>query len=93
MTKKHLKSLLLVGTLGATALLAACEGPSSYETEVEQIELDTQTVEAEEAAEAAEDAVAEAPEVSTDAPPVESVPLEDRSSEQSVQPDSETLFY
>lgn len=92
MTKKYLKSLLLIGTLGATALLAACEAPS-HETEVEQLELETQTVDAEAAEDAAEDAVAEAPEVSHDAPPVESVPLGDRSSEESVQPDSETLFY
>lgn len=92
MTKSYFKSLVLAASLGATAFLAGCEAPSD-ESNYEQMELETETVEADAADEAATEAVAEAPEVDNDAPPVESVPLEERSSEQSVQPDSETLFY
>lgn len=92
MTNYPVKSLILATSLAAAAILSSCGSPPQ-ETEVEQLELDTQPIEAPAAADNAEPAVAEVPAIPTDAPPVESVPLEPRSSEQSVQPDSETLFY
>lgn len=92
MQNNYLKSLILVASLSATALVAGCGSPSEYE-EVEQMELETQSPDAEAAEDNAEAAVAEAPVEVTDAPPVESVPVDPKTSEESVQPDSETLFY
>lgn len=78
--------------LGGGLVLSSCDnsyGPSeSAVMEVEQVE------EAAPAAdEAAEPVVAETPQVDTDAVPTESLPPAVQSSEESVQPESETLFY
>lgn len=92
MTKSYFKTLVVAASLGATAFLAGCDNPAT-ETEYQQMELETETIDASAADEAAAPAVAEVTEVPADTPPVESVPLEPRTSEESVQPDSETLFY
>jgi len=76
----------------ASLSLAACDNPQQPServvTEVEEIEEATPA-----AAEQAAPAAAEVPAPATDAAPVESVPVEPKSSEESVQPESETLFY
>lgn len=87
-----LKTLLLAAGLGMTALVAGCDNPATYD-EVEQIELETAPVTAAAADESAAPAVAEVTQPEVDGPPVESVPLAPQTSEESVQPDSETLFY
>ena len=92
MQNNYLKSFMLVASLSATALIAGCGSPSDYE-ETEQMELETHAADADAAEDNVENIVGEAPAVATDTPPVESVPVEPKSSEESVQPDSETLFY
>lgn len=81
--------LVLAVVLGASALLAACEGPAPSE----DIETAPAPLEAE--APAAEDAAAPAAETAPQTPPADTtaLPPDQRSSEQSVQPESETLFY
>jgi hypothetical protein len=92
MNRLIVKRLLLAASLAATTALAACDEPRS-ENDYEAVDIQA----AEPAAPAAEDsaapAVAEAP-VPTDAPPpVDTLPAENRTSEQTVQPESDTLFY
>ncbi len=78
---------------GSTLMLAACDNNSGYSDRISDVET-YEPVEAMPAEEQAAPAVAETPsEVQTDARPVESLPPEVRSSEESVQPESETLFY
>ncbi|NJC41864.1 hypothetical protein GGQ87_002159 [Brevundimonas alba] len=77
----------LVAMAGAVAL-TACDDPRPAEPEVQDMPMEepvapsAETVQAPVAAPSA-----------TDAPPTDSLPPEKRTSEQSVQPDSETLFY
>jgi hypothetical protein len=86
-------SLTAAALVAAGLTLTACDNrqpePSSYE---EPYVEDAAPQEAVPAEEQAEPAVAEAPVVNNTAP-VETVPPDIRSSEESVQPDSETLFY
>lgn len=81
--------LVLAFALGATALLAACEGPAPSE----DIETAPPPLEAE--APAAEDSAAPAAETAPETPPADTsaLPPDQRTSEQTVQPESETLFY
>ncbi|RZJ18871.1 MAG: hypothetical protein EON91_03690 [Brevundimonas sp.] len=82
--------LLLALALGAAAVLAGCEDPAPYDdTETAPAPLES---EAPAAADSAEPAAAPAV---TDAPPADTsaLPPDQRSSEQTVQPESETLFY
>lgn len=91
MNQLIVKRLLLATSLSAAAFLASCDEPRHSES----IEIQTEVL----AAPAAEDtaapavAVAEAP-AATEAPaPVDTLPPEHRTSEQTVQPESDTLFY
>ncbi len=78
--------------LAAGFALAGCDNSQSYsEPAVMEVE------EVEEAAPAADEsaapAVAETPAPVTEAVPTEALPPETKTSEESVQPESETLFY
>lgn len=90
-----LKTIVLTAATGTLLALSACGSPPSEQDADEYISVET----VEEVAPAAEvQPVEEAPvhaETGSDTmgPPVESLPPEVRSSEESVQPDSETLFY
>lgn len=88
-----MKKLILVGILGAVAALAACDEPTSR-TEV-SIESDATAMDA---TPAAEDVATPAAESAVDAAPTTPedttvLPPEDRTSEETVKPESETLFY
>lgn len=91
MNRLIVKRLLLAAGLAATAALAACSDPSS-DNDYEAVEIQT-----EEPAAPAEDSAAPAvaeTTIPTDAPPpVDTLPPEQRTSEQTVQPESDTLFY
>lgn len=84
-----MKRLVLAFALGATALLAGCEAPAPSE------DLETAPMPLETEAPAAEDAAAPAAETAPETPPTDTsaLPPDQRSSEQTVQPESETLFY
>lgn len=90
MNQLIVKRLLLAAGLSAAAFLASCDEPQHYES----VEIQT---EAPPAAPAAEDSaapvVAEAPAAKDAAAPVEAIPHDERTSEQTVQPESDTLFY
>jgi hypothetical protein len=77
----------LVAIAGAVAL-TACDDPRPAEPEV----LDTPMEEPVAAAAEEVQAPVVAPSA-TDTPPSDTLPAEKRTSEESVQPDSETLFY
>ena len=77
----------LVAIAGAVAL-TACDDPRPAEPEV----LDTPMEEPVAAAAEEVQAPVAAPSA-TDTPPSDTLPAEKRTSEESVQPDSETLFY
>lgn len=85
-----MRRTILLLALGGAAALAACDQPQS-----EQIETAPPSVEAPMAPAAEDQAVpasdAEAP--TTPATDPSTIPPEQRSSEQTVQPESETLFY
>lgn len=86
-----MKRLMLLAGLGVAALaLAACEEPAP-----QQAELPPPPMEEPMAPAATDEGVPAADTTApTDAPPVNStLPPENRSSEQTVQPESETLFY
>jgi hypothetical protein len=89
MSRSTVTRLLLGAALASTAALAACEEPQPQTRPIE-----TPMVEdAVPAAEAsAAPVAAEAPE-SEPATPVETLPTDQRTSEQTVQPESDTLFY
>lgn len=91
MNQLIVKRLLLAASLSAAALLASCEEPRQSES----IEIQTEVPAAPAAEDAAADAAAEAEAaVAADAPaPVDTLPAEQRTSEQTVQPESDTLFY
>jgi len=90
MNQLIVKRLLLATSLSAAAFLASCDEPAPYEA----VEIQT---EAPPAAPAAEDAaapvVAEVPAAKEAAAPVDALPHDERTSEQTVQPESDTLFY
>ncbi len=92
MNRLIVKRLLLAAGLAATAALAACGEPRSEE-HYEAVEIQTEEPAAPAAEESAAPAVAEAPVAPADAPPVEAIPHDERTSEQTVQPESDTLFY
>lgn len=92
MNDKQLKSILLAVCLGATTALAACSEPQDY-AETEQMDVEVENDEAQAAEDSAAAVVAEEPAAEVPAAPVDQLPSESRTSEQSVQPDSETLFY
>lgn len=92
MNRLIVKRLLLAAGLAATAALAACSDPRS-ENDHEAVEIQTEEPAAPAAEDAAAPAVAEAPAAKTDGPPVEAIPHDERTSEQTVQPESDTLFY
>ena len=85
-------TVLAATALGALALVS-CD---DYSPRSEDADVETMTIE-EPVAPSAEDSAAPvvAPDVedSTPTPPPETLPPEERSSEQTVQPESETLFY
>jgi hypothetical protein len=83
-----MKRLFALVAMAGAVCLTACDDPRPAEPEV----LDTPVEEPVALpADAAQEPVA-AP-GATDTPPNEALPAEKRTSEESVQPDSETLFY
>ena len=86
------KRLLLAAGLSAAAVLASCDEPRSRD-DYEAVEIQPEEATAPSAEEAAAPAVAEAP-AATEAPaPVDAIPHDERTSGQTVQPESDTLFY
>jgi hypothetical protein len=86
-----MKRLMLLAALGAAGLaVAGCEEPATQQAETAPPPMEAPV------APAAADAGVPAADVTapTDAPPPNSaLPPENRSSEETVQPESETLFY
>ena len=84
-----MKRLFACLALTGAFALAACDDPESYEERetAEVVVEDTPPPSAEEAA-----APVAAPSA-VDTPPVDTLPGEKRTSEESVKPESETLFY
>ena len=85
-----MKRLIAILALSTAFGVAACDGPNADDSEVAETPIDAPM------APAAEDVGAPvAAPSAVDAPPVDSttLPPEKRSSEESVQPESETLFY
>ncbi|GLS00092.1 hypothetical protein GCM10007859_00950 [Brevundimonas denitrificans] len=85
-----MKRLIAILTLSTAFGLAACEDSNDYESETAEAPMEAPV------APPAEDAgVPVAAPSAADAPPADSttMPPEKRSSEESVQPESETLFY
>ena len=89
MNRSMLNRLLIGAALAASGFLAACEQPYSEPTPVEA----PAPIEAPAAEDAAAPTVAEAPAPVETAAPVEALPPDQRSSEETVQPESDTLFY
>ncbi len=87
-----LKPILVASGLGLAALVSACSEPD-YDPQPEPAPVEVVEEEAVAAEDAAEPVVAEVTEPAPDTPPVDTLPPETRSSEESVQPDSDTLFY
>ncbi|MFC5346304.1 hypothetical protein ACETK8_15970 [Brevundimonas staleyi] len=85
-----MKRLMLLAALAATGLaVAGCEEPAPR-----QAEMAPPPLEAPEAPAAADAGVPAADTTApTDVPPTTTLPPENRSSEETVQPESETLFY
>lgn len=83
--------LILVLALGAAATLAGCD---NFQTEAPDLETAPPPTEAP-VAPAVEDAAAPAADSAVDAPPADTtaLPPEKRTSEETVKPESETLFY
>ncbi|MGH7027272.1 hypothetical protein [Brevundimonas sp.] len=86
------KRLLLAAGLGAAALLASCDEPRS-DRDHETVEIQVEEPAAPAAEDSAAPAVAEAPAATDAPPPVDTIPHDERTSEQTVQPESDTLFY
>ena len=92
MNQLIVKRLLLATSLSAAAFLASCDQPHQ-ESDYEAVEIQSEEPVAPAAEDSAAPAVAESP-IPTDAPPpVDALPPENRTSEQTVQPESDTLFY
>ena len=84
-----MKRLMLLAALGAAGLaVAGCEEPPAR-----QAETAPPPIEAPVAPAATDQAVVGDTTAPTDVPPASTLPPEQRSSEQTVQPESETLFY
>lgn len=85
-----MKRLMLLAALGAAGLVVTgCEDPSAR-----QAETAPSPIEAPVAPAATDQAVAAADAAAaTDVPPASTLPPEQRSSEETVKPESETLFY
>lgn len=85
-----MKRLMLLAALGAAGLaLVGCEDPVSR-----QAETAPPPIEAPGAPAATDQAVAAADTTAaTDVPPASTLPPEQRASEETVKPESETLFY
>lgn len=84
-----MKRLIAILALSTAFGVAACDDPNAYESEVAEAPMDAPL------APAAEDVSAPVAEPSAVSPPPadSTLPPEKRSSEESVQPQSETLFY
>ena len=85
-----MKYLMLLTALSAAGVaLAGCEEPAPQQAEVAPPPMEAPV------APAATDAGVPAADTtaSTDAPPTSTLPPENRSSEETVKPESETLFY
>lgn len=85
-----MKRLIVILALSTALGVAGCEAPNANESDVSDIPMDAPI------APAAEDVSAPiAAPSAVQAPPADSstLPAEKRSSEESVQPESETLFY
>ena len=84
-----MKRLMLLAALGACLAVAGCEDPASR-----QAETAPPPIEAPVAPAATDQGVATADgAVPTDVPPTSTLPPEQRASEETVKPESETLFY
>lgn len=84
-----MKRLTVLAALGAGFTLAGCEDPAPRQVEIAPTEIEAPVADA-----AADQGVPAADTTApTDLPPSQHAPTEARSSEQSVQPESETLFY
>ncbi|AYG95747.1 hypothetical protein D8I30_11585 [Brevundimonas naejangsanensis] len=90
MNRSILNRLLLGASLATTAALAACEEPQPRPQPAEPPMVEEAAPVAEESAPPVTD---EAPEAVEPATPVEALPTDQRTSEQTVQPESDTLFY
>lgn len=90
MNRLTINRLLLSAALASTSVLAACGEPYTQTESVEPpvIEAVSPAVE-----ESTAPARAEAPEAAEPVTPVETLPADQRTSEQTVQPESDTLFY
>ncbi|CAL1691217.1 hypothetical protein MMB232_01352 [Brevundimonas subvibrioides] len=84
-----MKSLMIVAAVGAALALSACDEPYQEQTEIAPPPIE-EPVAPSAADQAAPVADTTAP---TTPPSTTTLPADDRSSEQSVQPESETLFY
>lgn len=84
-----MKKLMILAAAGVTLALAACDEPYREESEMAPVETESPVAPAatDETAPVVDPAVTDP---SLETPPV---PPEEKSSEQSVQPESETLFY
>lgn len=87
-----MKRLMLAIALTSAAALAACEDPNAYDDRSETGETVVEAPVAPAAADAGMPVVAPS---ATDTPPTDNttLPPEKRTSEQTVAPESETLFY
>lgn len=84
-----MKRLMLLAALGASLAVAGCEDPVP-----QQAETAPPPIEAPVAPAATDQGVAAADTTApTDTPPNSALPSEQRSSEETVKPESETLFY
>lgn len=84
-----MKRLIAILALSTAFGVTACDDPSTNDPETAEMPMEVPV------APAAEDAGVPAAAPSAPAPPLDSttMPAEKRSSEESVQPESETLFY
>lgn len=84
-----MKRLMLLAALGAGFAVAGCEDSGPRQVEAPQPPMDEVVAPSAEdqGVPAADTAAVEAP------PPVDTLPPEPKTSEQTVQPESETLFY
>ena len=85
-----MKRLIAILALSTAFGVAACDDPNDYDSEVAEAPMEAPV-----APVAEEAAVPAAAPSAVDTPPVDSttLPPEKRSSEESVKPESETLFY
>ncbi len=85
-----MKRLVLLAALGAAGLaVAGCEDPASQQAETAPPQIEAPVAPA-----ATDQGVAAADTTApTDVPPTSTLPPEQRSSEETVKPESETLFY